>query len=249
VRQRVKESAALYTLDMQALQALKPDLLVTQALCDVCAVAEEEVNAAACALPGQPAVLNLEPRTFSDVIRTIEQVAEATGTQRRAAQVIASLSQRVDAVAERSAKLTTRPRVVLLEWLDPLFSCGHWNPELVRIAGGVEGIGREGERSRTVEWSEIVEWQPEVMVIACCGLGVERALGDIPILEAQEGFAAVPCVANDRLYVVDGSSYFSRPGPRLVDSLEILADAIHGVRGVRGVRGETAQLPLSAIRR
>jgi iron complex transport system substrate-binding protein len=227
VRDRLRTGRALYTLDMPALESLRPDLIVTQALCDVCAVAEEEVRAAACALPGRPRVLNLEPLTLHDVLDSVRQVATCTGTMARAETVIEGLRARVDAVAARTTRLQHRPRVTLLEWIDPPFSCGHWSPELVRLAGGVEGLGQEGRPSRTLRWDEVAAWRPEVLLIACCGFSVERTLRDVPLLQSYPGWNDLPCARNGRVYVVDGSTYFSRPGPRLVDSLEILAHALH----------------------
>jgi len=227
VRERLRTDRALYTLDLPVLEALRPDLIVTQALCDVCAVAEEEVRAAACTLPGSPRVINLEPQTLSQVFDAIRQVAKAADADRVAEQVVGGLTARVEAVVSRTAALQHRPRVALLEWLDPPFSCGHWNPELVRLAGGVEGLGREGQPSRTLRWNEVITWQPEVVFIACCGCSVERTLQDVPSLQAVPGWADVPAVRSGRVYVTDGSHYFSRPGPRLVDSLEILAHALH----------------------
>ncbi len=227
VRERLRTNRALYTLDMSVLEGLRPDLIVTQALCDVCAVAEEEVRAAACMLPGHPRVINLEPMTLSDVLASIRQVAAATGAGRQADAVVESLKARVEAVAARSAGLTRRPRVAVLEWLDPPFSCGHWSPELVRLAGAMQGLGRDGQPSRTLRWEEVVAWQPEVVFIACCGSSVERTLRDVPLLRSVPGWRELPAVRSGRVYVVDGSHYFSRPGPRLVDSLEILAHALH----------------------
>src|SRR5262249_53584566 len=135
------------------------------------------------------------------------------------------LRGRVDAVAARSAGVA-RPRVLLLEWLNPPVSCGHWSPEVVALAGGNEGIGRPGERARTLTWGEVVASRPEIVVIACCGFTVERTLEDLPLLRAISEWAELPAVRAGRVYVVDGSAYFSRPGPRLVDSLEILAHAL-----------------------
>src|SRR5437867_514834 len=172
VRERLRTNRALYTLDLPTLEGLRPDLMVTQALCDVCAVAEEEVRAAACALPGGPRVINLEPQTLSEVFAAIRQVAEAAGVDQKADEVVAQLTARVEAVVARAAGRRHRPRVALLEWLDPPFSCGHWSPELVRLAGGVEGLSREGRPSRTLRWDEVMAWQPEVVLIACCGFGV-----------------------------------------------------------------------------
>jgi iron complex transport system substrate-binding protein len=227
VRQRLQTGQALYTLDLPVLEALRPDLIVTQALCDVCAVAEDEVRAAACRLPGSPRVINLAPQTLSEVLAAIRQVGAAVGLEERARELIEVLSSRIAAVVTRTAGLEHRPRVALLEWLEPPFSCGHWNPELVRLAGGVEGLGQEGRPSRTLRWEEVLAWQPEVVFIACCGFSVERTLGDLEALQFVPGWQDVPAVRSGRVYVADGSHFFSRPGPRLVDSLEILAHTLH----------------------
>jgi iron complex transport system substrate-binding protein len=226
VRERLKTEQALYSLDLPTLEQLQPDLIVTQALCDVCAVAEDEVRSAACRLPGAPRVVNLEPTTLAGVLQSLETVAQAAGRPERASAALTLLQARIDAVVVRSKQLSIRPRVLLLEWLDPPFSCGHWSPELVQLAGGTEVLGIAGERSRTLEWEEVLAAGPEVLVIACCGFTVERTMQDLPLLTTQPGFADLPAVREERVYVVDGSAYFSRPGPRLIDSLEILAHAL-----------------------
>ena len=210
VRQRLKTQLALYTLDLPTLERLDPDLIVTQALCDVCAVAEAEVRSAACQLPGNPRVVNLEPTTLAGVLESLETVAQAFGSPDFARSAIAELRARIETVAKRSTAINSRPRVLILEWLDPPFSCGHWSPELVQLAGG----------------QEVLAAKPEVILIACCGFSIERTMQDVPALVARPGIADLPAVRERRVYVVDGSAYFSRPGPRLVDSLEILAHAI-----------------------
>ena len=227
VRERLKTERALYTLDLPTLEKLAPELIVTQALCDVCAVAEAEVTAAACALPGRPQVVNLEPMSLAEVFDCLQLVGEATGVSNRADEVIARLQARVRVVEERSRWITQRPRVVLLEWIDPPFCSGHWSPELVRLAGGIEVVGREGQPSRTTAWDAIRDADPEVLVIACCGFSTARTRADLPILASYPGFTELACVRDRRVYLVDGNAYFSRPGPRLVDSLEILAHALH----------------------
>ncbi len=227
VRNRLASKQPLYSLDLPTLQACAPDLIVTQALCDVCAVAEAEVQAAACQLPGQPQVINLEPETLREVLDSIRIVAKAASVPTEEADVVVGgLEDRIQAVAERSRRLTP-VRIGFLEWLDPPFSCGHWSPELVRLAGGLDGFSHEGQRSRTLTWDEIVSWQPEVLFIACCGFDVERTLRDLAQTEQVPGWETIPAVRSGRIYLVDGSHYFSRPGPRLVDSLEILAHALH----------------------
>jgi iron complex transport system substrate-binding protein len=229
VRERLKTQLALYTLDMPMLERLKPDLMVTQTLCDVCAVAEAEVREAACRLPGSPRVLNLEPMSLQEVFDTLLLVGRAAGTETVACQVVSALQQRVDQVAGRTASIPVekRPGVAFLEWIDPPFNGGHWNPSLIEIAGGVDLLGNAGRPSRTTDWQAVRDCEPEVLFISCCGFSIERTLQDLPHLERQPGWAELPCVQSGRIYVTDGNAYFSRPGPRLVDGLELLAHALH----------------------
>ncbi len=227
VREQLKTGQALYSLDLPVLESLRPDLIVTQALCDVCAVAESEVQSAACSLPGNPRVINLEPTRLSEVLECIRQVGEAAGCLSATEDCVADLQRRVDAVAVRTAKIEDRPSVILLEWIDPPFCAGHWSPELVALAGGREAIGVAGARSVTIDWDEIVAADPEVLMIACCGFDVRRTMQDLPILISKPNWQSLTCVKTNRVFIVDGSAYFSRPGPRLVDSLEILANALH----------------------
>lgn len=231
VRERLKTDKALYSLDMPVLESLRPDLIVTQALCDVCAVAEAEVTAAASSLPGSPQVINLEPTCLADVFQCISQVADAAECKVSGKVYVDRLQERVDAVASRTnghfADAKERPSLLLLEWIDPLFCAGHWSPELVAIAGGYEAIGVVGSRSVTTAWDDIVAADPDIIMIACCGFNVARTMQDLPILRSYPGWSSLSCVRSGRVYVVDGSAYFSRPGPRLVDSLEILAAAMH----------------------
>lgn len=227
VRDRLKTERALYTLELAELQQLKPDLIVTQALCDVCAVAESEVQQAACSLPGSPTVINLEPNSLADVFDTLRLVAAKTGIIDKGEQIVAGLEQRVARIAKRSATVQQRPRVVLLEWIDPPFSCGHWSPELVQMAGGDEQLGRPEVASRTLRWEDVTSTQPEVLFIACCGFNVSRTMQDLQILRQYPGWNQIPAVRSGRVFVVDGNAYFSRPGPRLVESLELIAHAMH----------------------
>jgi len=238
VRRQLHTQQALYTLDLPLLESLCADLIVTQALCDVCAVADDEVQAASLSLSTRPRVVNLAPRSLADVLDCLRLVADATGVAERGERVIADLRSRVDAVATRSATIRSRPRVVLLEWLAPPFSCGHWTPQLVDLAGGVELLGRAGQRSRTLHWSEINAAQPEAIFVACCGFDVARTQQDLQAVEAMTEWQGLEAVRNERVFVIDGSQYFSRPGPRLVDSLEILAHTLHP-----DIHGLPAHLP------
>jgi len=225
VSEQLKTTKALYQLDLPLLKELQPDVIVTQSLCDVCAVAPNEVQAALTQLPGTPRVVNLEPQSLDGLFEAIRHVASAVGLS--ADDTIQRLQGRVEAVAMRSAGVSSRPRVAFLEWLDPPFSSGHWNPELVRIAGGIEGLGKEGQPSRRLRWDEVLVWQPDVMVIACCGFTVERTVQDLADVQSIAGWQELPAVRSGRVYVADGSHYFNRPGPRLIESLELLAHAIH----------------------
>ena len=227
VRERLKTQRALYSLDQSVLEQLQPELIVTQALCEVCAVAESEVTAAACQLPGHPSVINLEPHNLSEVFACMSLVGDAARASNQAGLAIARLQNRVKAVKDRTRIITNPARVIVLEWIDPPFSSGHWTPELVRNAGGIEVIGQDSQPSRTIHWDEIVSSDADVLVVACCGFDVQRTRKDLPILAAYPGFNRLSCVRSDRVYLMDGNAYFSRPGPRLVESLEILANALH----------------------
>lgn len=227
VRQRHAAGLPLYELDTRLLTRLRPDLLVTQGLCDVCAVPDATARDVACGLPGGPAVVSLAPRTLVDVFANILELGGLTGREAEAVTMVAALRRRVDAVREKTESLEVRPRVSLLEWLDPLYACGHWTPELVTFAGGTEGHAQTGAASRVLQWREVVAWQPEVMLVACCGLDTEETDRQFPLVTGRPGFSELPCAISGRIYAVDGIAYFSRPGPRLVDSLEVLAHLLH----------------------
>ncbi|MDE3230109.1 MAG: cobalamin-binding protein [Chloroflexota bacterium] len=225
--QLVADAHSLYSIDRALLAEIAPTLIVTQRLCEVCAVAYDEVVEAVRALPQRPQIINLEPERLDDALADIATVGAATGRQAEAEALLASLRARVEAVRQRVAGAETRPRVAFIEWIDPLFCGGHWNPELIALAGGEDGLGHAGARSEQVEWAQVAAWQPEVMVIAACGFTEQRARQDEPLLRAYPGFAELPCARAGRVHFVDGAAYFSRPGPRLVDSLELLARLIH----------------------
>ena len=175
-----------------------------------------------------PAVINLEPMCLEDLFTTMLEVGRAAGIERRAATRVAELKGRITAVEERSAAiLGERPRVAFLEWIDPPFNAGHWTPELLELAGGLDVLGNAGRPSITLNWDDVATAEPDVLCIACCGFSAERALEDLPILQRRPGWENLPCVRHNRIYVFDGNAFFNRPGPRLVDSLELLAYALH----------------------
>ena len=231
VRQHLTGHEALYDLDIAALEAAKPDVVVSQALCDVCAVATGDVDDAIRSLPGSPELVDLTPNTLDDVFADIERVAEVLGAREAANSLVKELRARRDRVADRTTAIPEekRPRVAFLEWLIPPFNGGHWNPELVTLAGGIDLLGKHAEPSYTLDWQSVAGADPEVIVIACCGFPVERAMQDVELIQAEPLWQGLPAVKQGRVHVMDGNAYFSSPGPRLIDGLEILAHTLHPV--------------------
>ena len=229
VREKLSDSPALYDLDMDVLHAAAPDLIVTQALCDVCAVPADDIEQAAKDLTTKPDIVNVEPSTVGEMLDAIETIGAAAGVRERAIEEVAKLRQRIKRVQDTTAQLsaTARPRVAVLEWIDPLFNAGHWTPEIIKWAGGKEVLGAPGLPSRTIDWGRLFGADPEVLIIACCGFEVDRAAQDMTILEGSAGWPNLTAVKNGRVYIVNGQHYFSRPGPSLIDSLEIAAHILH----------------------
>jgi len=226
VRERLRSAGTLYTMDEPLLHDLAPDVILTQRLCDVCAVGYGSVVAFAATLPGPPRVVNLEPERLGDVFQDVLNVGAALGVTARAQAVVGALQERVNAVRRRTRTLAQR-RCVLVEWIDPPFRGGHWVPELVQAAGGYDPIGVIGADAAEVAWETIRDAAPEVLILACCGYDVARTLADVPLLQGRDGWAHLPAVERGSVWAIDGSAYVSRPGPRLVDSVELLAQCLH----------------------
>lgn len=228
VRGQLRDGLSIYSLDQAMLERIRPDLILTQALCEVCAVSFGAVERAVAAVGVAPRVLSLEPADLEGILGSIIAVGSATGRREAALELVAGLRARVEAVRERAAQAAHRPRVACLEWFDPPFGPGHWLPELVAIAGGRPGLGRAGEPSRRISWGDVIAFAPEVIVLTPCGFDLDRTVHEAgEILPHRMGWSALPAVRAGRVYAVDGNSYFSRPGPRIVESLELLARLIH----------------------
>jgi iron complex transport system substrate-binding protein len=227
VRRALHDNGTIYTIDEQLLRELQPDVILTQKLCDVCAVGYGTVARLAETLPGRPKVVNLEPTSLSDIFDDIRRVAQACGVAKCARSMIAKLSERVEAVRLRADRISHRPHCFLMEWVDPPFCSGHWGPELVEIAGGHDALGRRHQPSAQVDWREVVETRPEIIVLALCGYDINRARRDYESLRSFPDFDSLPAAHDGEIYLVDASAYFARPGPRIVDSLEILAGILH----------------------
>lgn len=226
VRDSLAEEATIYHLDRTALDHLRPDLILTQELCDVCAVGTDLVKETVATLVSRPMVVSLEPRTLSEVLESVLTVGRLTGAERRAAELVQQLQTRLDRVREAVRDRPVVP-VLTLEWVDPVFVGGHWVPEMVRIAGGRDVLGQAGHPSRQVTWQEVADSHPEVVIAMPCGFGVERSAEELSRAALPAEWSRLPAVRADRVFVVDGSSYFNRPGPRLIEGVEILASLLH----------------------
>jgi iron complex transport system substrate-binding protein len=222
VSSNIGRHGTIYRLKEDLLEALKPDLIITQELCEVCAVSYKEVQHAARVLDGRTKIVSLEPNSLDDVLDTILLVGELTGRRQTAQTNVGELRARLDRVRERVRDLR-RPRVYAMEWLDPPFSGGHWVPEMVEIAGGDEVLGKAGGKSERITPARILDANPEIIVLMPCGFSLERTIEEYRRTNFLPGWAGW----SGQVYAVDGSSYFNRSGPRLIDGVEILADIFH----------------------
>jgi iron complex transport system substrate-binding protein len=227
VGERLLQGGALYALDEEALRLAQPDVILSQALCNVCAPAAEDVRAVAERMPDPPEVLSLDPHRLEDVLADIRRVGRACGATTEADRLLDALRRRIDTVATRASRLGDRPTTVCLEWLDPLFVAGHWVPEMVALAGGDDVLGRAGEKSFRIDAKDIAMSAPHLAVLMPCGFHLDRVQDEAPILTSRPFWKDLPASRQDRVWLVDGSSYFNRPGPRVVDGLEILAHILH----------------------
>ncbi len=223
--------SSLYALDQELLEQLDPDIILTQELCDVCAVSYDQVAEAVhrldATLPGQRTVLSLEPKGLAGILGVIEQVGDVTGVPERSAALIRDLKTRIDRVAAVAAGATTRPHVFAMEWLDPPYTAGHWVPEMIRLAGGHDELSREGAPSVEVSWAQIVTYDPEIVVLMPCSFSLERTLEELGRAALPAAWSRLAAVRAGRVDAVDAATYFSRSGPSTIDGLEILGEIIH----------------------
>jgi iron complex transport system substrate-binding protein len=251
VAERMRQGQSLYQIDEELLRKLAPDLIMTQDLCQVCAPSGNEVSQVLKALPDAPQILWLTPQSLDEIFANVRELGAATDREKEADALVKdcksrleALAQRVNAVAERPpvnavaecppvSAVAGRPRVFCMEWLDPVYASGHWVPELVKLAGGVDELGHERGESVRVSWEQLTEWAPEVLVIMPCGFNLEQTMKQIWSVfgrqnsEPARRFFDLPAAQNGRVYAVDANSYFARPGPRVVEGAELLARLIH----------------------
>ncbi len=227
VSERLRSNQGLYIIDEERLREAAPDVILTQGLRDVCAIDYNEVARTAETLAKKPKIVSLTPNCLTDVLDDVARVGEATGQHLSAERLVRELKQRISVVRERVAQLSTRPRIACLEWFDPIYAAGHWVPEMIDLLGGHDVLGQKGKPSEKIQWKQVVELAPDVIVLMPCGFDIQRTANEAATLEHLDGWHDLPAVKTGKVFAVNGHAFFSRPGPRLVDGLEILARIIH----------------------
>jgi iron complex transport system substrate-binding protein len=243
VREHVERGESIYAVDRDVLEALEPDLIITQDLCHVCAATPEELGAALAQISKQPEVLSLDPLDLGDVWRDILWIGEATGRRERAQEFVEKIGERLAHIDAEVAKVKERPRVVLLEWLDPFYAGGHWVPEMIAHAGGIDALGKAKTPSHRVAREEIVAVAPEVLFIGPCGYNAEQARKEYLSMEFPEEWRRIPAVRDGRVFALDANGVVSRPAGRLVTGIEAMAKAMHPQLKVR-MKAESVLLPI-----
>jgi len=231
IDQRVKailqEGLSVYRVHADELRALHPDVVITQAQCEVCAVSLRDVEQAVCEwVDSRPRIVSLEPNALGDIFTDIRRVASALDATERGDALVARLERRIAEVSERAKEAGGLPTVAAIEWIDPLMACGNWMPELVELAGGANLFGVSGKHSPWMSWEDLVRHDPDVIVVMPCGFDLARTRAEMPALTRRDDWPRLKAVRNGRAFVADGNAYFNRPGPRLCDALEMLAEAI-----------------------
>jgi len=227
VAECIGSGGSLYQIDEDLLKSLKPDLILTQNLCQVCAPSGNELTVALKLLHPKPSVLWMSPHSLSEIFENILELGKVTSQSAAAEVLVKTSNERLRAIANRTKAITTRPRVFCMEWADPVYCSGHWMPEMVELAGGVDDLSRRGTDSVRIHWADVANLAPEVLVFAPCGFNLEKAVEQVPFLEGLPGWFDLPAVRNGRVYAADANSYFARPGPRIVEGTELLAHLIH----------------------
>jgi iron complex transport system substrate-binding protein len=228
VKQLVREGLSIYRVDAEKLRVLAPSVVLTQEQCEVCAASPKDVEAAlACWTGGRPRVVSLAPSTLADVWGDLVTVASALGVRERGEALAESLASRLTDVSERTLRIRPRPRVAAIEWTEPLMAAGNWMPELIALAGGTNLFGETGLHSPWLEWETLRAADPDVIVVLPCGFDLARTRREMAPLAAQPGWSELRAVRAGQVFLTDGNQFFNRPGPRLVESLEILAEILH----------------------
>ena len=229
VSQRVREGNSLYEIDEALLQQMRPDLILTQNLCQVCAPSGKQLVDALRSLSPRPDVLAMTPRTLGDILENMRELGRATGREAVAQELIESYRERLARIRTTLPRNLPHKRVFFMEWADPIYSGGHWVPEMVELAGGIDALARSGQNSVRVAWEDVLRWAPELLVVAPCGCDVSGALEQLPTLTALPGWSSLPAARHGQVICVDANSFFARPGPRVIEGVELLAHLINPV--------------------
>ncbi|WP_345954681.1 cobalamin-binding protein [Mucilaginibacter sp. PAMB04168] len=239
VKQLLTNALSVYELNNELIEQLLPDVIITQDQCAVCAVSLPEVEKALSAQLGKPAqIISLQPNSLAEIIGNIEEVARTLGATTAGENLIEELQERVDIIRHKLKFIDAKPTVACIEWLDPLMVSGNWVPELVAIAGGEPVMAEAGKHSPYIQWEDLRLQDPDVIVLMACGFSIERTLKEVETLLQLPGFSDLRAVKNKRLYIADGNHYFNRPGPRIIDSIEILAEIINPKQFIFGYEGD-----------
>jgi len=228
VKSILKNALSVYQIDEKKLQQMQPDIIITQAQCEVCAVSLKDVENAVCEwVESRPQIVSLEPNQLSDIWKDFINIAEALGVKEQGHELVSQLKQRMNKIAQKTINFPQKPTVVCIEWIEPLMSAGNWMPELIEMGGGINLFGVAGEQSPWMIWEQLLEANPDVILVMPCGFNLARSKAEMSSLSQKPEWSQLNAVQNQQVYLTDGNQYFNRPGPRLVESLEIIAEILH----------------------
>jgi len=228
VKEIVQESLSVYRVDAEKLNELKPTHIITQAQCEVCAVSLKDVEEAACEIiSSNPQIISLQPDSLADIFEDVRRIAKGLGVVPVGEMMVAQLKSRMDAVAQKARALADKPRVALVEWIEPMMAGGNWMPELIDMAGGINLFGEAGKHSPWMNWEDLVSADPDVIIVSPCGFDIERTMQEMHLISERKEYSGLKAVKSKNVFVADGNQYFNRPGPRVLESLEMLAEMLH----------------------
>lgn len=228
VKEIVQESLSVYRVDAEKLNELKPTHIITQAQCEVCAVSLKDVEEAACQIiTSNPLIISLQPDSLADIFEDVRRIAKGLGVIPVGEMMVAQLKSRMEAVAQKARALKSKPRVALVEWIEPMMAGGNWMPELIEMAGGINLFGEAGKHSPWMNWEDLVAAEPDIIIVSPCGFDIERTMQEMYLISDRKEYAGLKAAKNGKVFVADGNQYFNRPGPRVLESLEMLAEMLH----------------------
>ncbi|MBI1869561.1 MAG: cobalamin-binding protein [Chlamydiae bacterium] len=227
VSQHLRKGKSLYQVDELLLKKLIPDLIITQNLCQVCAPSGNEVTQSLKSLPHSPKILWLTPKNLNDIFKNILEVGQTINHEKKANELVQSLQERIKKIKEFTDHLIERPKVFFMEWLDPIYNGGHWISEMIKISGGFDPLAQDGSDSKRIDWQDVLDLAPEIIILSPCGMNLDQVIKQSSLLKKYSHWQKLPAVQKNQVFAVDANAYFARPGPRIVEGIEILAKIIH----------------------